>query len=202
MATTTRSRLAPDERRAQLVALGLEMLSTRPIEEVSIDDIAAAAGISRGLLFHYFATKRDFHVAVATAAAEEMLACLSPADGGSAVDGLARLRESLAALIDYVDTHRAAYLSLVRGAMSGDPAMQALFEWTRARVTARVLEGFGYRPDGPAVVPLAVRGWVGFVEDTVTTWLQGDGLGIDRDALLELLERSLLALIRAALDVA
>jgi AcrR family transcriptional regulator len=201
MSATTRSRLSPDERRAQLVALGKEMLSTRPIDEVSIDDIAAGAGISRGLLFHYFATKRDFHVAVATAAAEEMLSCLAAADTES-LQGLDRLRASLAALIEYVDTHRAAYLSLVRGAMSGDPAMQALFEWTRARVTARVLEGFGYQPDGPAVVPLAVRGWVGFVEDTVTTWLQGDGLGIERDDLLELLERSLLALIRAALDVA
>jgi len=200
MPTPTRARLSPEERRAQLVALGKEMLSTRPIDEVSVDDIAAAAGISRGLLFHYFASKRDFHVAVATAAAEEMLDNLTPKDPG--VDGLDQLRSSLAALIDYVDTHRASYLSLVRGAMSGDPDMQALFEWTRARVTVRVLEGFGYRPDGPAVVPLAVRGWVGFVEDTVTTWLQGDGLGIDRDAMLDLLERSLLALIRAALDVA
>src|SRR6188474_54052 len=200
MPPPTRSRLSPEERRAQLVALGKEMLSTRPIDEVSVDDIAAAAGISRGLLFHYFASKRDFHVAVATAAAEEMLDNLTPKDPD--VDGLDQLRSSLAALIDYVDAHRASYLSLVRGAMSGDPDMQALFEWTRARVTVRVLEGFGYRPDGPAVVPLAVRGWVGFVEDTVTTWLQGDGLGIDRDAMLDLLERSLLALIRAALDVA
>ena len=200
MPTPTRARLSPEERRAQLVALGKEMLSTRPIDEVSVDDIAAAAGISRGLLFHYFASKRDFHVAVATAAAEEMLDNLAPKDPD--MDGLDQLRSSLAALIDYVDAHRAAYLSLVRGAMSGDPDMQALFEWTRARVTVRVLEGFGYRPDGPAVVPLAVRGWVGFVEDTVTTWLQGDGLGIDRDAMLDLLERSLLALIRAALDVA
>ena len=200
MPTPPRARLSPEERRAQLVALGKEMLSTRPIDEVSVDDIAAAAGISRGLLFHYFASKRDFHVAVATAAAEEMLDNLTPKDPD--VDGLDQLRSSLAALIDYVDAHRASYLSLVRGAMSGDPDMQALFEWTRARVTVRVLEGFGYRPDGPAVVPLAVRGWVGFVEDTVTTWLQGDGLGIDRDAMLDLLERSLLALIRAALDVA
>jgi AcrR family transcriptional regulator len=199
MSTSGRTRLSPAERRAQLVALGTEMLSTRPIDEVSVDDIAAAAGISRGLLFHYFATKHDFHVAVATAAAEEMLSHLPiPEPGG---DGLEQLRASLAAWIDYVEGHRAPYLSLVRGAMSGDPAMQALFEWTRARVTARVLEGFGYQPDGPSIVVLAVRGWVGFVEDTVTTWLQGDGIGIERDALLELLERSLLALIRSALDV-
>jgi AcrR family transcriptional regulator len=199
MTAPGRTRLSPEDRRAQLVELGKEMFSTRPIDEVSVDDIAAAAGISRGLLFHYFDSKRDFHVAVATAAAEEMLNHLPEPDPER--DGLEQLRSSLGTWIDYVDAHRAPYLSLVRGAMSSDPAMQELFGWTRARVTARILAGFGFRPDGPAIVPLAVRGWVGFAEDTVTTWLQGDGLGIDRDAMLELLERSLLSLISAALEV-
>jgi AcrR family transcriptional regulator len=74
VAHTPRTRLDPDARRAQLVALGLRMLSTRPLDKVAIDDIAAEAGISRGLLFHYFPTKRDFHVAVARAAAADLLA--------------------------------------------------------------------------------------------------------------------------------
>jgi AcrR family transcriptional regulator len=65
--------LDPEARRAQLVALGLKMLSTRPLDKVAIDDIAAEAGISRGLLFHYFPTKRDYHVAVARAAAQDLL---------------------------------------------------------------------------------------------------------------------------------
>src|SRR5262245_65848066 len=73
MGPTPRTRLDRDARRAQLVQLGLEMLSTRPLDKVAIDDIAAEAGISRGLLFHYFPTKRDYHVAVARAAAQELL---------------------------------------------------------------------------------------------------------------------------------
>ena len=63
---------------------------------------------------------------------------VAPADTDPSVDGLDRLRASLAALIDYVDTHRAAYLSLVRGAMSGDPAMQALFGRAAAAIDAYV----------------------------------------------------------------
>ena len=64
MAAARRSRLSTDVRREQLVALGIEIFSDRPFDEVSIDDIAAAAGISKGLLYHYFPSKRDFYVAV------------------------------------------------------------------------------------------------------------------------------------------
>ena len=40
---------------------------------LSVDDIAQQAGISRGLLFHYFSSKQEFHLEVARAAAQELL---------------------------------------------------------------------------------------------------------------------------------
>lgn len=52
--TQTRVRLKPEERRTQLINIGLRLLVDRPIHEMSIDEVAAEAGISRGLLFHYF----------------------------------------------------------------------------------------------------------------------------------------------------
>ncbi|HEX6420373.1 MAG TPA: helix-turn-helix domain-containing protein [Acidimicrobiales bacterium] len=79
MAHGSRTRLDPERRRAQLVDLGRRMLSSRPLDQVAIDDIAAEAGISRGLLFHYFPTKRDFHVAVARSAAHDLLARIDAA---------------------------------------------------------------------------------------------------------------------------
>src|SRR5437763_15120906 len=73
MATRTRAaRLDPEERRAQLIELGLRMLSSETPERVPVDEIAEAAGISRGLLFHYFPAKRDVYVAVATGAADRL----------------------------------------------------------------------------------------------------------------------------------
>src|SRR5688572_23935942 len=55
-------RLATDERRTQLLDLGRELFNTRPFDDISIDEIAAAAGISKGLLYHYFPSKRHFYV--------------------------------------------------------------------------------------------------------------------------------------------
>ena len=74
MAAARRVRLSTDARREQLVALGIDIFSERPFDEVSIDDIAAAAGISKGLLYHYFPSKRDFYVAVVRHSADEMQA--------------------------------------------------------------------------------------------------------------------------------
>jgi AcrR family transcriptional regulator len=102
-----RTRLDPQERRAQLVELGLQMLSSRPLDKVAIDDIAAEAGISRGLLFHYFPTKRDYHIAVAQAAAQEML---DRTDPPAELPPAERLRTAVAAFVDHVTENRDAYV--------------------------------------------------------------------------------------------
>src|SRR4051812_15432176 len=64
-----RLRRSADDRRAQLVRIGLELLPTTPVQELTIDEVARRAGISRSLLFHYFATKRDYLTAGAPAPA-------------------------------------------------------------------------------------------------------------------------------------
>src|SRR3712207_9431639 len=60
----TRTRLAPEQRRTQLLDLGVRLLATRSLDELSIDLLAEEAGISRGLLYHYFGNKHAFHEAV------------------------------------------------------------------------------------------------------------------------------------------
>ena len=71
-------RRSADDRRAQLVQIGLELLPTTPVQELTIDEVARRAGISRSLLFHYFATKRDYYTAVTRAAADLMWEHLAP----------------------------------------------------------------------------------------------------------------------------
>ncbi len=84
MTDTSRARLSLDERRQQLLDLGLELFSQRPFEDISVEDIADAAGISRGLLYHYFPSKRDFYVAVVRVAAAELRALIEPTGHGKA----------------------------------------------------------------------------------------------------------------------
>ena len=64
--------------------IGLELLPTTPVQELTIDEVARRAGISRSLLFHYFATKREYYTAVTRAAADLLLEHLLPPPGHAA----------------------------------------------------------------------------------------------------------------------
>src|SRR4051812_42632440 len=77
----TAARRSAGDRRAQLVEIGLELLPTTPVQELTIDEVARRAGISRSLLFHYFATKREYYTAVTQAAADLLWEHLLPRPG-------------------------------------------------------------------------------------------------------------------------
>jgi AcrR family transcriptional regulator len=199
VATGTRTRLDPEARRAQLVALGLEMLSTRSLDQLAIEDIAAAAGISRGLLFHYFPSKRDFHEAVVRAAAADLLAHTEPDRSLPSID---QLRSGVEAFVDYVAENRDSYVSLLRGAAGGDINLRVIFDETRSAIAARVIDRLGAETAQGSSLPyrvrLAVRGWVAFGEEVILGWLSDPEPPLDRQALVDLLDDSLLALVASA----
>jgi AcrR family transcriptional regulator len=107
------ARLTADDRRKQLIGIGLRQLTDRPIHELSLDEIAAEAGISRGLLFHYFPTKRDYYTAVVQAAANRLIRQTTPDPDAPPVEQLA---QSLDAYVAFVERRREPYLALFRGA--------------------------------------------------------------------------------------
>lgn len=50
------------------------MFAEKPYKDVYVDDIAARAGVSRALFYHYFPTKRDLYVAIFHRASNRFLA--------------------------------------------------------------------------------------------------------------------------------
>jgi AcrR family transcriptional regulator len=191
--SATRTRLSPESRREQLLDLGVGLLSGRRLEDLSIDVLADEAGISRGLLYHYFAGKREFHLAVLRRMADRVIAITAPPSDGQPLD---QLVTSLAAYVDFVTENRIAYVSFVRAAAAGDEEFRRIYEEARAALTDRIFDHAGRDVladlglvDGPAV-RLLVRGWSAMVEDTVLSWLDDDR-GIGRDALLEMLAGTL-----------
>jgi AcrR family transcriptional regulator len=189
-----RTRLSPDARREQLLELGVRMLATRTLDELSVDVLAEQAGISRGLLFHYFKNKQDFHRAVVQRAADDLLACTKP---DLSVPPAVRLARSLEHYVDYVLANYSAYISLVRGAAGGDEAMQAIFDRTRSVVTARItgdLTMFGV--EDSATVRLLARGWAALVEEVVLSWVPERK--ISKDELLGVLTASLSTVLSKA----
>lgn len=190
---STRTRLDPRRRREQLLDLGVEQLAVRRLEDLSIDTLAEVAGISRGLLYHYFSSKRDFHLAVLRRMAEQVVAITAPTDDLPPLEQMVR---SLEAYVDFVSANHESYVSFVRAAAAGDEEFQSIYEEARAALTDRIFDHAGDEVlaemgviDSPAV-RLMVRGWSASVEDVVLSWL-GNDRGISKQELLEMLAAAL-----------
>ncbi|OWY60638.1 hypothetical protein B7486_68110, partial [cyanobacterium TDX16] len=114
-APAPRRRLGKEERREQLIGLGLEMIKERPFDQVLLDEVIEAAGISKGLLFHYFPSKRAYQLAVMEAATAELVAAITPDED---LDVLGALARGLDAYVGYIEENQAGYQAIVRGAGS------------------------------------------------------------------------------------
>jgi len=189
-----RVRLDNDERRAQLLQLARAAFSDRSYDDVSIDDLAREAKISKGLLYHYFPTKRDLYVAGLREIAEELVQKLTnvptdlpPAD---------RVRTSLEAYLDFVTQHSRAYVSLLRGGIGSDPEVAGVVSGVRKRLAESFLDGSPLQPmlAGKPAFETAVRGWLGFVEHASIDWLENSRM--TRDQLRDLMSEVLLAIMR------
>jgi AcrR family transcriptional regulator len=189
-----RVRLENDERRAQLLQLAKAAFSDRSYDDVSIDDIARELKISKGLLYHYFPTKRDLYVAGLREIAEELVQKLTSVPTNLPPEE--RVRTSLDAYLDFVTHHSRSYVSLLRGGIGSDPEVAAVITGVRKRLADSFLDGSPLQPmlAGKPAFELAVRGWLGFVEHTVIDWLENDRMS--RDQLRDLLSDVLLAIMR------
>lgn len=187
-----RSRLELDERRAQLLALGVRFFSESPYDQVSIDAMARAAGISKGLLYHYFPTKRDFYVAALRAAAQQLVDATATEP---AAPPLVRLQVGLDSYLTYVERCAAAYAALLRGGIGSDREVAAIIEGTRRQFFDRLLEGI-HTDRPPPAIRTALRGWIGMVEAVSLDWLEHKDLALT--ALRDLLIGMLLASLQAA----
>jgi TetR/AcrR family transcriptional regulator len=61
-----------DERRAQILSSALMLFATRGLSATKIKDISLAAGISQGLVYHYFRSKEEIFVELIRDAFERM----------------------------------------------------------------------------------------------------------------------------------
>jgi len=189
MAADRRTRLSPDERRAQLVALGVAALADRPLEELSLDELCAQAGVSRGLLFYYFESKQGFHREVVRTARDSMLHATEPQPD---LPPLQRLTVTLTSIVRFVREHPDTFFSLVRGAASGDVRVREVVEEARRIQTERVAAVFA-ELGAPESVLLAValRSWVAFAEQALVDGALETDMG--SDDIVRFLQRSLIA---------
>ncbi|MDG9709803.1 TetR/AcrR family transcriptional regulator [Streptomyces sp. DH10] len=170
MTTGVRRRLGVEERRQQLIGVALELFSRRSPDEVSIDEIASAAGISRPLVYHYFPGKLSLYEAALKRASDDLAArFVEPHEGPLG----ARLLRVMRRFFDFVEEHGPGFSALMRGGPAvGSSTTNALIDSVRQAAYVQILSHLGVT-DPPARLELVVRSWISLAESTALIWLDG-----------------------------
>lgn len=184
--------MSTDARREQLLRIGAQLFAEKPYDEVWVSEVADRAGVSRGLLYHYFPTKQDFAIAITQAACGHMFATTRP-DPTLPVDQ--QLREVLNTYLRFAEEHEDAYRAMHRGLIA-NPQVRALRKRDLAEHERRVLAAFATEPEPPELLRVAVRGWLAFVIAANLDWL--DHRSVSREEILDLCVHNLLDLVAAA----
>jgi AcrR family transcriptional regulator len=187
-------RLEPDARREQILECATRLFGERPYAAVSTTDIAREAGVARGLLNHYFGTKRDLYLAVV-----RKLVLLPEIDDVEVQTGplKTRVQRSVDWFLDVVSVHAKAFVA-VTGAegVGDDPEIERILAEADDRAAGKVLQTVGLAPDvdGHRAV---IRAYGGLVKAAVREWVRGETL--TREQVHLLLSQALITIVRDVL---
>jgi AcrR family transcriptional regulator len=168
-------RLEHDERRSQILDCARRLFSERPYAAVSTSEIAARAGVARGLLHHYFGTKRELYLEV-VAGIVSVPAHPLPARRAGEGDLRQAISEGAERWIEMIDRNRGTWLA-AHGAqgIGRDPEVEAILEQARERTIDELITAV--RPDddpgvAPASLRAVLRAYAGLIEAASLEWLE------------------------------
>ncbi|WP_067862887.1 TetR/AcrR family transcriptional regulator [Nocardia shimofusensis] len=164
---STRRRLAPEVRRRLLLDAGERLFAERAYDHVLMEDVAAAAGVSRALLYRHFPTKRELFAEVFRRATEQLL-------GAIVLDPERPLAEQLAAGLDthlgYFEANAHSVIAANRQ-LAGDPTVQAIIWGELGELRDRMLDVSGFTGRRRALASSVLIGWLTFVRVLTVDWL-------------------------------
>jgi AcrR family transcriptional regulator len=185
------SRLAASERRDQLLDAANALFAERGYDEVSIEDIASSAGVTRGLVHHYFGGRKEVYIALLERLGEIREERLRSPVGRSA---RARVSDSVTRWLDWTEENRLVYLGTVApGEDIVDPDVRRVVDALRHRAVALLVTFHSDLAQDSARLRYALECWTGLNRAATRRWLRGDAT---RDATQELLASTLEHVLR------
>jgi AcrR family transcriptional regulator len=166
-------RLDHDERRRQILACARRLFSERHYAAVSTTDIARAAGVARGLLHHYFGTKRDLYLEVVRSMMRTPSTPVPLQQGGQSIEAI--IDAGVDRWLTMLERNRGTWLALIGGRGLGtDPDVEAILEAAREQAADRLIEALRSHEASAAPPHLRalIRAYSGFAEAASVEWLQ------------------------------
>ncbi len=170
-----RARLEHDERREQILSGARRLFSERTYAEVSMEAIAGEAGVARGLLHHYFGTKRALYLDVVRELVRLPPPPLPEADGERPLREV--VSDSVDLWLEIVARNRGTWLAAIGAEGFGrDPELEAVLSEARETTTDRVIEVLGMSGNAPSELRALIRSYAGLAEAATREWLERDSL--------------------------
>lgn len=163
-------RLSVDERRTQLLVHALGLFANRPPEDVSLDDVAVSAGVSRPLVYRYFpGGKQQLYESALRSAADELEQCFNEPQTGPLTT---RLSRALDRYLAFVDGHDAGFMALLQGGSVVETSRtSAIVDEVRRNAAEQILTHLGTDGRPGTRLSMAVRTWIAAVEAASLIWL-------------------------------
>src|SRR3954466_15035097 len=165
-------RLTPEQRRQQLLDAATELFAERAYDEVSVEDIAKAAGVTRGLVHRYFGGRKDVYLALLEQLETQREDAIRPPEGRSAH---ARVNDSVSRWLDWTEANRTLWLATIaRGEDMTDPDVSRIVTELVRRAAAPLA---AFHPDiakAPPRLRYALECWTGLTRAATRRWLHGD----------------------------
>ena len=198
-ASQRRTYLEAEERRAQILRVAAQLFSERNYDAVSTAEVAREAGVARGLVNHYFRTKRELYVAVVRSMLEvpdDLFPAPADADEG---ERNAVLTDAVDRWLRTVKANRGTWLACVGAQGFGrDPELEAVLEDARRRIIDQLIAlAWGPPSEATPEVRALMRGYEGFAQAITADWLTSGRLA--RREVHQLLVQGLVALVDEAL---
>jgi AcrR family transcriptional regulator len=168
MSSPAYTRLQVDERRRQVVEAGSKLFTEHAFEEITMREIAEAAGISKPLLYHYFPSKLELFKAAVAERAAELQRLIEPTGAGTPFEQLTR---SLDAYLEWIEGNARAWTKLMRSA-AAVPEAGELVDAFRTQTLDQLLVRLSGRRKPRPVLRNALKGWLGYVDAAILDWIE------------------------------
>jgi AcrR family transcriptional regulator len=191
MSSPRYSRLDPEQRREQILDAANSLFAERAYDEVTIEDISNAAGVTRGLVHHYFGGRKEVYVALLERIGALREERLRPPVGRSA---RARLADDVSRWLDWTEANRTIYLATMgRGEDIGDPDVRHVVSDLVRRAVALVAARHADIAEDSPRLRHALECWTGLNRAATRRYLTGEAT---REATHELIASTLEHVLR------
>ncbi|WP_315583971.1 TetR/AcrR family transcriptional regulator [Actinomyces viscosus] len=182
-----RRRLQPEQRREELVRVGVELFAEGSLDRTHVNEIIKRAGVSRTLFYHYFPSKNAFARAIVE---HEILH----------LHGLVEqqieptLEAAISIFAGYVRARPSSFRALHTGGLDQDPEIAAALATSFERYEHLVLMFLGVEPDERAM--FAAKVWINTMIALCLAWL--DHPEISQETITNMSAQALRSLVSQA----